>query len=93
MMLAIANQPSGGGTTYTTGGDVSRFQRRSVPTKAPTAPSQQDSMTQLATAMMRSNAPAAPAPSTGGSVSVTTSGPVVRISRGNNVTYAPVGSR
>ena len=34
MLLAIANRPSDTGTSYTTGGDVSRFQRRSVPGKS-----------------------------------------------------------
>jgi len=33
MMLAVANQPNDKNTTYTTGGDVSRFQRRSVPAR------------------------------------------------------------
>ena len=33
MLLAVANQPADGNTTFTTGGDVSRFQRRSVPAK------------------------------------------------------------
>jgi pilus assembly protein CpaB len=36
MLLAVANRPADSNTTYTTGGDVSRFQRRSVP--ALTAP-------------------------------------------------------
>jgi pilus assembly protein CpaB len=31
MLLAIANQPVDNNTTFSTGGDVSRFQRRSVP--------------------------------------------------------------
>ena len=31
MLLAIANRPADNNTTYVTGGDVSRFQRRSVP--------------------------------------------------------------
>src|SRR5436309_298341 len=33
MLLAIANRPIDTDTTFTTGGDVSRFQRRSVPAK------------------------------------------------------------
>jgi pilus assembly protein CpaB len=33
MLLTIANQPSDSNTTYVTGGDVSRFQRRSVPAR------------------------------------------------------------
>jgi len=40
MLLAIANRPSDSNTTFTTGGDVSRFQRRTVPAKpASAAPS------------------------------------------------------
>lgn len=35
MLLAIANRPSDSNTTYSTGGDVSRFQRRSIPARAP----------------------------------------------------------
>ena len=34
MLLAIANRPSDNNTTYVTGADVSRFQRRSVPARA-----------------------------------------------------------
>ena len=34
MLLAIANRPSDNNTTYVTGGDVSRFQRSTVPAKA-----------------------------------------------------------
>ena len=37
MLLAIANRPSDNNTTYVTGADVSRFQRRSVPSRAPEA--------------------------------------------------------
>jgi len=33
MLLAIANRPNDSDTTFTTGGDVSRFQRRTVPAK------------------------------------------------------------
>jgi len=77
MLLAIANRPSDNNTTFVTGGDVSRFQRRSVPARTASEPSG------------TANAPAggsAPA------VSVPT-GPVVRIARGNNVTVVPVGAR
>ena len=37
MLLAVANRPMDTNTTYSTGGDVSRFQRRSVPARAPAA--------------------------------------------------------
>jgi Flp pilus assembly protein CpaB len=41
MMLSLANRPNDSNTTYTTGGDVSRFQRRTVPASpaSPTAAS------------------------------------------------------
>ena len=38
MLLAIANRPADNNTTFVTGGDVSRFQRRSVPAKPAAAP-------------------------------------------------------
>ncbi len=38
MLLAIASRPVDSNTTYTVGADVSRFQRRTVPAKAATAP-------------------------------------------------------
>ncbi|QDP20169.1 Flp pilus assembly protein CpaB [Sphingomonas xanthus] len=42
MLLAVANRPADNNTTFVTGGDVSRFQRRSIPAKvgsdAPAAP-------------------------------------------------------
>jgi pilus assembly protein CpaB len=37
MLLAYANRPADNNTTFTTGGDVSRFQRRTVPAKTPSA--------------------------------------------------------
>jgi pilus assembly protein CpaB len=39
MLLALANRPIDSNTTYSTGGDVSRFQRRTVPAKTASAPS------------------------------------------------------
>jgi pilus assembly protein CpaB len=37
LLTAFANRPTDNNTTYTTGGDVSRFQRSTVPSAAPTA--------------------------------------------------------
>jgi len=37
MLLAAANRPIDSNTTFSTGGDVSRFQRRTVPSKTPAA--------------------------------------------------------
>ena len=77
ILLAVANRPADNNTTYVTGGDVSRFQRRSIPAKASAAP---------VSGSVASNASAA-----GGQPVVT--GPVVRVARGNNVTVVPVGAR
>ena len=74
MLLAVANRPIDSGTTYSTGGEVSRFQRRSVPARNPGNP-----LGQLAQAV--------------GATGAAPTGPVVRISRGNNVTVVPVGAR
>ena len=86
MLLAIANRPIDTNTTYTTGGDVSRFQRRSVPAQTSSQGSSSDPLTNFANALMGrgSSAPAA--------VPVA-SGPVVRVARGNTVTIVPVGAR
>jgi pilus assembly protein CpaB len=37
MLLAMSDRPIDTNTTFTTGGDVSRFQRRTVPARTPTA--------------------------------------------------------
>lgn len=91
MLLAIANKPIDTGSTYTVGADVSRFQRSSVPSKG--APSKSaDPAQDMAKAIgtlahavsgKGEEAGAAPAPT----------GPVVRVSRGNNVTLVPVGAK
>jgi pilus assembly protein CpaB len=82
MLLAEANRPNDSDPTFTTGGDVSRFQRRTVPAK----PTQ--SAPALAEAM-----PQARGPSGSGSNTPVVVGPVVRIARGNEVTVVPVGAR
>ena len=77
MLFAVANRPIDNNTTFSTGGDVSRFQRRSVPARAtsPGAPG------------------GASALSGQGVASAMSTGPVVRVARGNNVTVVPVGAR
>lgn len=96
MLLAIANQPIDGGTTFATGGDVSRFQRRTVPRSRTEIAAQQ--MRELARAgydsssassyadRARSRAPAS-------AEAAAPVGPVVRVARGNNVTVVSVGAR
>ena len=83
MLLAVANRPIDTNTTYTTGGEVSRFQRRSVPAQQSSG-GDTASLAKYAAAIAGRGAPgAASAPV----------GPVVRIARGNNVTVVPVGAR
>ena len=78
MLLAIANRPTDSGTTFTTGGDVSRFQRRTVPAR----PSQAGAgVAPVKVAVAAAGEGSAPR------------GPSVRVSRGNNVTVVPVGAR
>jgi pilus assembly protein CpaB len=84
MLLAYSNRPIDTNTTYTTGGDVSRFQRRSVPGRAPAAGEQ------MAAAMAGLGKGIAQA--VGGQAAAPT-GPVVRVARGNDVTVVPVGAR
>jgi pilus assembly protein CpaB len=81
MLLSIANRPADNNTTYVTGGDVSRFQRRSVPGRT--------SEGQPAGAAQSANAQSGAAANAVGQVS----GPVVRVARGNSVTVVPVGAR
>jgi pilus assembly protein CpaB len=81
MLLAYADRPNDTNTTFTTGGDVSRFQRRTVPAKA-------ESSAAMAPASMGK----APSPALGGQPAAP-AGPVVRIARGNEITVVPVGAR
>jgi len=78
LLLAVANRPIDSDTTFTTGGDVSRFQRRTVPAMAT------NSANTSGGSASGSSAPAA-AP--------VVSGPSVRVARGNTVTVVPVGAR
>ena len=82
-LRAMASRPVDTDATYSTGGDVSRFQRRTVPSQksaassAPSVPA--GSYNQVAASQ-----PQAPAQPTG---------PVVRVSRGKEVTVVPVGGK
>lgn len=78
MIADAMNRPAESGTTFVTGGDVSRFQRRSVP-----SPMQ---------AMAPAPSGGAAAPSRA-SAPTSFSGPVVRVTRGKNTTAEPVGGR
>jgi pilus assembly protein CpaB len=82
MLLAVANRPIDTNTTFTTGGDVSRFQRRTVPARPEERLQQAMSSLGRGLGQALAGQPGAPA-----------AGPVVRVSRGNNVTIVPVGAR
>ena len=81
MLLAAANRPIDGNTTFSTGGDVSRFQRRTVPARPA------DASEQMSKAM------ASFGKGLGQAMAGGSTGPVVRVARGNNVTVVPVGAR
>jgi pilus assembly protein CpaB len=82
-ILAQASQhPQDSNTSYVTGADVSRFQRRTVP--AVGAPSFAPTPQPMAPSMS--------APSSAVTIRVP-QGPVVRVARGNNVTEVQVGGK
>ena len=82
LLLAVASRPIDTNTTFTTGGDVSRFQRRTVPAREGGSPEDRARAVESLARAFRG----------GGSNSAPT-GPVVRVSRGNTVTIVPVGAR
>jgi len=77
MLARAAARPSEGETTFATGADVSRFQRRTVPGKPA---GDRPAPTQVVT-----NYPGAPV--------AAPQGPIVTITRGNSVTVVPVGGK
>jgi len=83
LLLAVANRPIDSNTTFTTGGDVSRFQRRTVPAREGGSTDERVKAVNNLAGALRGVA--------GGGAEHT--GPVVRVSRGNSVTVVPVGAR
>ena len=81
LLLAVANRPIDTNTTFTTGGDVSRFQRRTVPARPSDSSDERVRAVNNLAGALRGAGGGAP------------SGPVVRVSRGNSVTVVPVGAR
>jgi pilus assembly protein CpaB len=77
MLLQIASRPIDVNPTYTVGGEVSRFQRSTVPSRS----------------RGNDNSKAGRSAPSGPAASAESIGPVVRIARGNNVTIVPVGAR
>ena len=95
MLLAIANKPIDSGSTVTVGADVSRYQRSTVPGKSGGS-AKADPTEAMASAIGSLAGVMGPRPSasaSGGGEAPRPVGPVVRISRGNNVTIVPVGAK
>jgi pilus assembly protein CpaB len=94
MLLAIAGQPVDTNTTFTVGADVSRFQRSTIPSKAPKTAAL-DSSDRMASAIGSLAGALSSKPGSGGGSGGEQpySGPVVRVARGNNVTVVPVGAK
>ncbi|MGB5078543.1 MAG: Flp pilus assembly protein CpaB [Sphingorhabdus sp.] len=74
IVRSLAQRPSAGKSSYATGGDVSRFQRSSVPAQTPIAVASEAARTQK-------------------QIEIIAKGPVVRVSRGGNVTEVDVSRR
>lgn len=74
IMRQVAQRPSADRSSYATGGDVSRFQRSSVPAQMPMAVAAEAARTQK-------------------QVEKIMKGPVVRVSRGGNVTEVDISRR
>lgn len=81
MLLDVASRPQDGDASWSTGADVSRFQRSSVPRPAPVT-----AQSGLHDAAAPPSAPAIAAPRAA-------TGPVVRVARGNLVTLFSTGAK
>ncbi len=81
VLLRVASQPQENGTTFSVGGDVSRFQRRSMPRQRPVAPPPVAGPAPVTVTVREAGDPNIP------------QGPTVRVVRGNAVTVVPVGGR
>ncbi len=98
ILNAARSRPIDGGTTFSTGGDVSRFQRKSIPeTREALAQKRQEQQRadRLAEQKRRDDQNAARARATGRPAPATSSrpaGPSVRVTRGKTTTEVSVGN-
>lgn len=84
LLVAVASRPVDNNTTWVTGADVSRFQRRTVPSGVSSGASNPNGGSASTAAVGAAVAAAInPAPR----------GPVVRVARGNNVSEVSVGGK
>ena len=91
LLSQAINRPQEGATSFVTGGDVSRFQRRTMP------PSREAMARQMANAagaaMGNSIVERGLGPNAGAAAALAPSGPVVRVTRGKTTTAVPVGGK
>ncbi|MFM7403776.1 MAG: Flp pilus assembly protein CpaB [Erythrobacter sp.] len=80
MLKAAMGRPMDKGTTFSTGGDVSRFQRSTVPSQRPKAAAAASAPSESAPRAEARSAPVVPA------------GPSVRVSRGKETTETPASA-
>lgn len=90
LLSQAINRPIESGTTFATGGDVSRFQRKSMPSQQSAANQVVKSVTNAIASFAGAagGTPAASMPRPAAPV-----GPVVRVTRGKSTTEEPVGNR
>jgi len=88
LLSTALNRPIEGQSTFVTGGDVSRFQRRTMPQ------SRTDMAREMASSMSSAGMGARSAPAGGPrSAAPAPAGPVVRVTRGKETVVEPVGGR
>lgn len=87
MLTAAASRPADGKASFSTGADVSRFQRSTVPGK-PAGSGGPNPM--IPSGPMPMSMPVAAAAPPSGEAAM---GPVVRVARGNEITVVPVGGK
>lgn len=80
MMASVADRPAEGGASVSTGADVSRFQRRTVPAKPPADRGP-------------ASGAAAPGQTYPGAAAPVVQGPTVKVVRGSDTTVVPVGGK
>lgn len=85
LLKTALGRPNDGGTTFVTGGDVSRFQRRTVP------PTRLEAAKQVAEAAVNAYADRAGMPPAAAAKPAAPAGPVVRVTRGKNTVEEQVG--
>ncbi|MCA1749088.1 MAG: Flp pilus assembly protein CpaB [Parasphingopyxis sp.] len=93
MLVEIAQRPVDTDTTYVTGADVSRFQRRTVPQREQSGAPVSMAGDMMTAMIAAATGGAGGAPGGGNGPAQPVEGPAVRVARGNTVTVVPVGDK